>query len=395
MTETTLTLETPPGQGGLALLVLEGPKASAYLHQCTRSNRLPIPSKDGQVRLMTLGIGQDVLDEVLIAQVKNSEDRSIFEIGIHGGPAVVEEVLGMFRQVGASVQRGKLSDALRPKSCSLEAEALSMLSLAQTAAASRVLLLALNGDLRQIIRQCQHQISQEEQDPAQTTLEGLISDYAWVRGLFKHPRIALLGPPNAGKSTLFNALIGDKRAITSNIAGTTRDYIEEIALLEGFPVMLIDTAGLRETTDHIEEQGIEYGLQSAQEADLRLYLRDPSETATSDFKTLEPCFTLINKADTIVEKPGMEGHSEDKDAIIVSAKTGQGLDLLRARLRRLLFPNSPMVPQKATIFCDRHFELVKQCLAAIKAKESARAQSFLSQLLEDFGKLSPNSNGQR
>lgn len=391
MSETTLTLETPPGQGGLALLVLEGPKASAYLHQCTRSNRLPIPNKDGQVRLMTLGLGQDVLDEVLIAQVKNSESESIYEIGIHGGPAVVEEVLGMFRQVGAGVQRGKLSNSLRQKSSSLEAEALSMLPKAQTAAGSRILLLALNGELTQLIRRCQAQISRGEWDSAKSLLNGLASDYGWVRGLFHLPKVALLGPPNAGKSTLFNALIGDKRAITSNIAGTTRDYIEEIALVEGFPVMLIDTAGLRKTTDQIEEQGIEYGLQSAQEADLRLYLRDPSDSISGDFKTLEPCFTLINKADILPEDPSQSPSPEDEQVMLVSAKTGQGLDSLRAQLRRLLFPNSPAIPEKAAIFCDRHRDLVQQCLTALNGKETEQAQSFLSQLLEDFGKLSPNS----
>lgn len=386
MNQTFITLETPPGQGGLAVLVLEGPKANALLHQCTRSNRLPIPSKDGQVRLMTLGMGQEVLDEVLIAQVKNSVDQSIYEIGIHGGPAVVEEVLALFQSVGATLRRNAQSNALRPQTSSLEAEALSLLPEAHTEAASRILLQALNGELRASIREIQKQIQENQLEKGKAQIARLLHDYSWIKGLFQPPRLAFLGPPNAGKSTLFNALIGEDRAITSDIAGTTRDYIEEVALFHGYPVLLIDTAGLRETEDHIEEQGIEYGLKSAKKADLRLYLRDASDQGIHEIEAIEPCFFLWTKSDVLPSSEDALGEREMR----ISAKSGEGLETLKSRLRALLFPGSPVSPENPGIFSERQRDLAQRSLEALEDGEKERGQLLLSQLLDDFGKLSQN-----
>jgi tRNA modification GTPase len=374
--KTTLILETPAGQGGLALLVLEGPEAQSLLQRCSRRNRRSIPGREGGVRLMTLGFEEEVLDEVLIALVSRSELCQRYEIGLHGGPAVVEEVLSLFGKLGATIQRGGTTASLSEHHGLLEQEALEWLARASTALASRVLLMTLNGELRRLLRSIQRSFLQGAGEARR--LEALRDTYDWAKLLFDPPKVVLIGAPNVGKSTLFNALLGEDRAITSEIPGTTRDYIEEIALVGGYPIILIDTAGLRETADMIEGRGIDLGMESAAAADLRIYLEDEPWPLPEATLFIEPCARVINKIDQLSQSQLAMKNSK---AFFISAKTGLGIDQVQHWIRHQLFPGSPDVPLCPALFTERQRALVNEALNELLKKRTESAAKLLSQLL--------------
>jgi tRNA modification GTPase len=198
-------------------------------------------------------------------------------------------------------------------------------------------------------------------------------------------RIAIVGPPNSGKSSLLNALLGSDRAIVTDIPGTTRDFVEESADLGGVPCVLIDTAGLRETTDPVEALGVQRTRAQAANADVVWYVfdssagwRDSDSEAVGAFD--RPVTVLANKADLVCGlRPAVGGPS-----VPISALTGQGLSELVASLRQLAdaAPEQPFIN-------DRHVPLLARAREALrKAREVLRADiptDLLSTCLQDAG----------
>jgi tRNA modification GTPase len=212
-------------------------------------------------------------------------------------------------------------------------------------------------------------------------LKKLEESYVAGRILREGARVAILGRPNAGKSTLLNRLLGSDRAITSPFPGTTRDTVEEVCDIGGIPIKLIDTAGLMETEDPIEREGANRARRAAADADLRLVLMDaaagPEEAiwATAELKMLEPpSIFLANKIDlhpaTI---PG--DFPENSEVIHISALTGEGIDALRKAITSSLLGGSQGKSQddQRRLTRERHRDLVVKCYQAI---EKANVMSY-------------------
>jgi tRNA modification GTPase len=218
-------------------------------------------------------------------------------------------------------------------------------------------------------------------------LEAALGDAGRLSAVREGFRIAILGPPNAGKSSLMNRLAGREAAIVSPIAGTTRDVVEVRLVLAGFPVWVADTAGLREASDAIEAEGVRRALTRAEEADLRIWVRDGSDVSreTSGGAGLGSArpgdIAVFNKADLLAAAPA---RPESDDVFVVSAKTGAGFERLEQRLiqlvrERLDGDEAPLVTRA------RHRELVQEALAAIKrALEGARRAVGAELVAEDL-----------
>lgn len=189
--------------------------------------------------------------------------------------------------------------------------------------------------------------------------------------LIQQFRIVLYGEPNTGKSSLMNVLLGKERSIISEIPGTTRDYISEEILLEGIPVRLVDTAGVRETTDHIEKLGIERSEKEFQSADIRLFLVDVSkkenwkEFISKSRERLEGSILVANKIDILDSSWNRNLFSDIKDLIVleISCKTKEGilklLDTIKERTGRLGHSEDYVLLEERQRY---HFETIIKCL---------------------------------
>jgi tRNA modification GTPase len=212
-------------------------------------------------------------------------------------------------------------------------------------------------------------------------LESALGDAGRLRSVREGFRIAILGPPNAGKSSLMNRLARREAAIVSPIAGTTRDVVEVRLVLAGYPVWVADTAGLREASDVIEAEGVRRALARAEEADLRIWVSDAADAANVSRETIRSGsrsglgdvrpgdVQVLNKADLVDAAPPEAG---GEDVFVVSAKSGAGFDALERRLgqivrERLETDEAPLVTRA------RHRELVEEALGAVeRALEGAR-----------------------
>jgi tRNA modification GTPase len=226
-------------------------------------------------------------------------------------------------------------------------------------------------------------------EPIAEALERLAASFAWGKVVHDGLALAIVGRPNAGKSSLFNRLLDRERAIVTEIPGTTRDVISETAAIEGVPVRLLDTAGIRATDDPVERLGVERSYEAMADADLALVVLDLSRPLDDgDHELMERaarqgrCVVAANKCDLppAVEPP--------ENSVRVSALTGEGLDELR---RRLLEAVAPGGPERETGFITsiRHEQHLREALACVsRARAAAGGHTFHELLLvELYGAL--------
>lgn len=306
----TALLLTAPGTSAIAVIRMRGPDVEAFLtrhfHAALRANA-PIHGK--------LFDGHTELDDPVV--IWNPQRQSA-DICTHGGRWVVHSVIELAKREGFDLVS---SDAPLPAVAVdtddiIEQEILQYLPLARTGEAIQTLL-----NQREAWRNLQSEIS----GPI-SQVSNLLSDQS-LHWLLHPPRIAIIGIPNAGKSTLANALFGREHSIVADMPGTTRDYIEEFANLSGLPVRLIDTPGLRVSGDEIESAAIALSLKEVESADLKILLLDPAQddARQADLAAKFP--------DALPVSTKCDIHRVDRGPAI-SAVTGEGLAELDLTIRR-------------------------------------------------------------
>ncbi len=396
--DTIFALASGAGRGGVAVLRLSGPRAAAALAALTLRD-LPAPRRASLRRLFDAASGE-ALDDALILWFPAPDSftgEDVAELHVHGGRAVV----GAVTDVLSGVAGLRIA---RPGEFSRRAFDNGRLDLAQAEGLADLIEAETEGQRRQALRQMEGALSRLTEDwstrlvsalalleadidfpdeglptslaqEIQPIVDGLITDLAAhvatarrgesVREGF---RIAILGAPNSGKSTLLNKLLGREAAIVSETAGTTRDVVEGRIEIAGYPVWIADTAGLRETDNAIEAEGVRRALACAAEADLRLLVVDSTtEAPPPSHVTLAPGdLVLLNKMD----KAGVSFPPTTSDTLRISAKTGQGLTGVRARLDQTItdrLHNDEIAPLTRA----RHREAVQLALeATLRAKQA-------------------------
>ncbi len=369
--DTIAAVATPPGEGGVAVVRLSGPDARRIGSEILGrkgdgwdSHRL----YHGRVRDPARGF---VVDEVMFAflqQPKSYTGEDTVEIHCHGGPYVVRQVLGLVLAHGARhAEPGEFTKRafLNGRLDLTQAEAVLDLIRSRTDKAANVALGQMEGGLSQEVRDLREQLvdtlvqveaaidfPEEEIELLQRAelarkvagvvdrLSALIDSYEWGRLIREGVRVCIVGRPNVGKSSLMNALLGVDRAIVTDTPGTTRDFIEETVNLSGFPVVLWDTAGLREETEGVERIGIDVTLQRLAESQGCLLVLDGSSPLTGeDRKVMERLrgsqgLVVINKNDLRqrIDRAAVAELLPRLRQFEVSALTEQGLDELRTGL---------------------------------------------------------------
>ena len=360
-------IATAPGRAGIGIVRISGRK----LDRLATSLLGTVPGARMATRATFRGAGGQAIDDgiaLLFAAPASYTGEDVLELQGHGGPVVLQMLLRRCVELGARLaepgeftRRAFLNDKLDLA----QAEGVADLIEAATEAAARCALRSLRGEfsdliegfaqrlveLRALVEAAldfpEEEIDAIDREDARRRLGQLREDVARVlesgrRGsvLRSGLQVVLAGQPNVGKSSLLNRLAGEEVAIVTEIAGTTRDTVRQTIQIEGVPMNIIDTAGLRETTDTIEAMGVARTWQAIERADALLLVVDARAGVTSADEAivarlprhLKP-LTVFNKIDLAEELP--EAESSDGAHIRLSAKTGEGIDVLRRALLAL------------------------------------------------------------
>ena len=324
---------TPPGSGGIAVIEVRGRRAREIVSRVftprSQSGWLSAPS--GRLHYGHVNEGDVVVDEVLVRLASDGGGVDTLEVNCHGGIVAAGETMRLLVDAGAvEVAPAQLSDRAASGAGldRVQAEAMRLLPAARTRLAVRVICDQLDGALSRAVK------SLDPASPeAPELLDALARSAAFGEALTRPRRLVLVGSPNAGKSTLFNALVGHSRTIVSPTPGTTRDFINEMIALGGYPVELVDTAGLRRHGDVVEMKGVEATWRVVSEADLVVIVADGTRPITSPERQLldalspaDPILAL-NKCDLT---PADAGWRSATGAAIreISALRGEGLSVL-------------------------------------------------------------------
>ena len=301
-------LATPPGSGGVAIIEIHG-DVEALLERIAPPGPWPI----GELKLR--GIAQ--VDTGII--VRLGEHHA--QLTPHGGPHVVQRIAQEITAVGATWLNEPLHNGYPEARDEIEARVLATIARAQSPAAIPLLL-----EQPQRWRNNTSPLSEEERATSQR-----------LNRLIDPPLVAVIGPPNAGKSTLFNALLGREGAIVSPQAGTTRDHVGALIDIGGIVVQWIDTPGLRKSSDPLETEAIERALDVIADADMTLGLIAP-DTPLSANPTEGVDFLVVNKADL----EAAAGLAKQFQAHLISSASGMGIETLLGRIREALLPSEDL-----------------------------------------------------
>ena len=355
---TIAAIATPPGMGGVSVIRVSGKNAAAIAQ--TLSGKLPVPR---HATLATFRDAQgETVDQGLLLYFPAPHSftgEEVIELQGHGGVAVTQNLLHAVLAAGARLaEPGEFSRRafLNDKMDLAQAEAVADLIAARSQAAVQAAQRALQGDFSRAVNALAEEIytlrryveaaldfPEEEIDfLAEGDIEArllafgdalarLIAQSEQGRLLNEGIELAIVGEPNAGKSSLLNALAGAERAIVTDLAGTTRDIVREQLVIEGIPVHVLDTAGLRDSGDVVEQEGIRRARKAMAEADIILWLIDGSRAqAAEDIGA--PADKILLQVWNKADQAGVDAEDE---RLWISAKTGQGLERLRQEIARL------------------------------------------------------------
>jgi tRNA modification GTPase len=400
--DTIVAIATPPGRGSVGIVRLSGPDALRVVQALVTLDRAPVPrhatftrvrlkadTTPGPTRAGSRTV--DTIDHAVVTSFPapaSYTGEDVVELSAHGSPVVLNAIVAAAIDAGArpaAPGEFTLRAFLNGRIDLTQAEAVADLIDAATPLQARAAFDQLDGTLTRtiaeidaalfdLIARLEASIDFPEEgyhfvepdalasaiDTLMTRTTALLKDARRGRLIREGLHVAIVGEPNVGKSSLFNALVGSSRAIVTDVPGTTRDLVTEVVDIEGVRVTLTDTAGLRETLDPIEALGVERSRSAADAADLIIVVQDRSRTSiqASHYKGL----IVANKSD-------LPAAWTDDGAVAVSATTGAGLDELRMRIVAAL--DVDFARDRPAITNVRHVALVDRAHAALARARAA------------------------
>lgn len=417
--DTIVALATPPGIGALGIIRLSGKESITIMNTL-------FPSKDlGKQPSHTLHVGllkhnHHLIDEVVVSIFKAPRSytgENIIEISCHGSPFIHQQIINACIENGARLAKpGEFTQRafLAGKLDLTQAEAVADLIISNTTAAHKTALHNVRGGFSNELKELREQLLrfsaliELELDFAQEDVE--FADRAALNALLHAAKeqtkkllqsfklgnvikngvsIAIIGKPNAGKSTLLNSLLNEERAIVSHIPGTTRDTIEEVLNIDGILFRLIDTAGIRQhTADIIEAAGIEKSIQKMRQADVVLYLFDVDETDADELKRAatelrqQGIYYLLvgNKINARDEATTKEKFVPVEGIVFISAKDRHHLDVLKERMLDSVLQGNQQ-SENTIVTNARHYHALAEVHQSLIETEEGVANNLPSDLI--------------
>ncbi len=421
LSDTICALSTAPGRSGIALVRVSGPQSFFLLRQLFRLNK---SLDEFPPRFAMLGRIVNPQDESLIDQAiatcfpspNSYTGEDMVEFSLHGSPVLIAALMDSLCAYGARLaEPGEFTMRafLHGRMDLVQAEAVRDIIDATTLYQAQVAARQRSGELTRklqatkkllidIIVNLESAVEFAEEDLPLASREGLVQKLGqvqrdlrnWIES-FRRGRIirdgfsmAVVGCPNVGKSSVFNALLAQDRSIVAELPGTTRDLVSEFTNMDGIPVRLVDTAGIHPSTDHLEKLGIDRSLQAIADADAILLVVDTSRIRSEQDSVLRrqlchlACFVVMNKSDLNsrwspderIEFAGSWPYLE------VSAKTGAGIDRLRSVILNRILGGSEMLQDGIMLTNLRHCH----CLEAAERELMRAAEALRTGLSEEF-----------
>ena len=411
--DTIAAISSPPGTGAIALLRLSGMKAYSIAERVAPTLPLePLPRTAYYVPVIDMDGQVDEAVVTLFSGPNSYTGEDVVEVSIHGSTYIQQRLLQAMLDAGARLalpgeftQRAFLNKKLDLS----QAEAVADLIASQSAAQHKLALHQLRGGFGQRIEALRQQLidfsalieleldfSEEDVQFAQrielTALldnlmdlcTELIDSFRYGNAIKQGIPVAILGAPNSGKSTLLNALLQEDRAIVSEVPGTTRDTVEEMLSIEGVLFRIIDTAGLRKTTDIVEKLGIERSYKKASESAIVILLGDGSMVSEGALRTEATMLSeRLNNAVEVVpmmSKSDIKGTSMNNGTLSISARTGEGLD----QLKRVLWEHVRSMlngPGDVVVTNARHVDALTKARSAMEDAKVAIDNGLSGELL--------------
>lgn len=344
---------TAPGEGGIGIIALTGPEAAQLLDKVfvgtkRRASRIP----PGSIAHGTIRRGEAVLDEVIVAHLApegRPTAEPYFEVNCHGGVAAVQAVLGCLKEAGAQVLPWRqFTDGGPPpgsplSQVAIKVRAIALVPRAPTRLAAAMLLHQADGALSREVQAIGDLLTVGAAQDASARLDDLLRTARLGRALLRPPKVALLGPPNVGKSTLLNTLLEEERVIVHHEPGTTRDVVAETVSLRGVPFELLDSAGIRATQDDMERCAVRRAADLGATCDVALLIFDAREGIRRSWSSMpaisQDAETILvgNKIDLLAGRPPAPARSArltGSPVIYISARDKTNIDQLESALLR-------------------------------------------------------------
>ena len=413
--ETIVALATPTGIGAIGVIRLSGPDAIVIANKVFKGKDLT-KQESHTIHFGNIVDGDIILDEVLVSLFiapKSYTRENVVEISCHGSAYILESIIKLLIKNGArSAKPGEftLRAFLNGQMDLSQAEAVADLIASNSKASQQVALQQLRGGFSNQLQTLRDQLVQFaslielELDFAEEDVEfanrdqlkkliheitrvitALIQSFELGNAIKQGVNTVIAGRPNAGKSTLLNALLNEERAIVSHIPGTTRDTIEEVLNIHGINFRLIDTAGIREATDAIEKIGVERTMEKINQSALLVYVYDAEQITladlNSDLENLQrPGVTMLivaNKADLLTPEQ-LTALPHTQSAIIISAKEKRHIDELKAKIYHAAVKDQ-LDGNETLVTNIRHLEALQKTEEAL-----ARVLNGIDSVTSDF-----------
>ncbi len=419
-TDTIAAIATPLSNSGIGIIRISGPEAFFVIKKIFRkkSGREADVTKSHQVYYGWIYNGSQRLDEVLVLIMKGPHSytaEDTVEIDCHGGILMMKRILETVIHNGARpAEPGEFTKRafLNGRIDLSQAEAVMDVIQAQNDYALKSSVSQLRGSVSKKIKEIRegilYQIAYIESalddpehislegygdqlsatiDPMMEQINGLIGSFEQGRIMTEGIKTVILGKPNAGKSSLMNVLLGEERAIVTNIAGTTRDTLEEKLSMGGITLHVVDTAGIRDTKDVVEKIGVDRAKKAALDADLVIYVVDGScpldenDKEIMEFIQDKKSVILLNKTDLelVISVNELE-HLTNHKVIPISAKEEKGIEILETEIKELFYHGEIQFNDEVTITNVRQKTALEESLKALCMVK----QSIKDKMPEDF-----------
>ena len=415
--DTIAAQATPPGRGGVGIVRLSGPQTRAIAEAVLGK----IPKARRAEFFQFKASDHTTIDEGLALFFPSPHSftgEDVLELHGHGGPVVMDALLRCVLKNGARLAKpGEFSERafLNNKIDLAQAEAIADLIDASSDDAARSAVRSLQGDFSKRIHQLvdalielrkmveaaidfpEEEIDFLEEYGVKKSLQIIIDRVEKVEASAKQGAllregmtVVIAGKPNVGKSSLLNQLCGKESAIVTNIAGTTRDALREYVNIDGMPLHFVDTAGLRETDDVVEKEGMRRAWQEIEKADRVLLITDGSKPEVEETKAFgkTPVTIIKNKIDLTGKKPAQE-KINDKTILSLSAKTGEGIALLKNHLKESM--GYRQTQEGTFIARRRHLDAIARAKKLLKKGQKELIAHRAGELLAEDLRLAQNA----